>query len=78
MDNGEYKHCLGKELRRIMNAAGNRGVMDYLQGLGAPMHREDDRTMEFLYAASRGDTDKLRHVRAHARAPFLITLDPFL
>lgn len=42
---------------------GSRAVMDYLQGLNAPTNREDDRTTEFLYAAARGDTTKLRHVR---------------
>ena len=42
--------------------AGSRAVMDYLQGLNAPTQKDDDRTVEFLYAASRGDTAKLRHV----------------
>ena len=42
---------------------GSRAVMDYLQGISAPTRKDDDRTMEFLYAASRGDTAKLRHVR---------------
>ena len=42
--------------------AGSRAVMDYLQGINAPTKKDDDRTMEFLYAASRGDTAKLRHV----------------
>ena len=44
--------------------AGSRAVMDYLQGLNAPTQKDDDRTVEFLYAASRGDTAKLRHVSA--------------
>ena len=34
-----------------------------LQGLDAPTAKQDDRTMEFLYAAARGDAAKLRHVR---------------
>ena len=42
--------------------AGSRAVMDYLQGISAPTQKGDDRTMDFLYAASRGDTAKLRHV----------------
>ncbi|KAK9901237.1 hypothetical protein WJX75_001780 [Coccomyxa subellipsoidea] len=41
---------------------GSRAVMDYLQGLNAPTARDDDRTTEFLYAAARGDTTKLRHM----------------
>ncbi|CAL8470996.1 g10538 [Coccomyxa elongata] len=41
---------------------GSRATMDYLQGLNAPTQRDDDRTMEFLYAAARGDTTKLRHM----------------
>ena len=44
--------------------AGSRAVMDYLQGLNGPTQKDDDRTVEFLYAASRGDTAKLRHVSA--------------
>ena len=43
--------------------AGSRAVMDYLRGISAPTRKDDDRTVEFLYAASRGDTAKLRHVR---------------
>lgn len=43
---------------------GSRAVMDYMQGLNAPTQRDDDRTVEFFYAASRGDTAKLRHVSA--------------
>ena len=42
--------------------AGSRAVMDYLQGINAPTQKDDDRVMEFLYAASRGDTARLRHV----------------
>ena len=49
------------------------------QGLGAPTRRDDDRTMEFLYAASRGDTAKLRHVRRNPRSfhmPHLKFVEP--
>ncbi len=53
--------------------AGSRAVMDYLQGINAPTKKDDDRTMEFLYAASRGDTAKLRHVRlSWPRACYLV------
>jgi ankyrin repeat protein len=41
---------------------GSRAVMDYLRGLNAPTQKDDERTVEFLYAASRGNTARLRHV----------------
>jgi hypothetical protein len=42
---------------------GAKPVAQYLQSLGAPVGKEDDRIMAFLYAASRGDTATVRHVR---------------
>ena len=51
---------------------GSRAVMDYLRGLNAPTQKDDDRTVEFLYAASRADTAKLRHVSCLSRAPTLM------
>ncbi len=46
-------------------------VLGSVQGLNAPTQRDDDRTMEFLYAAARGDTTKLRHVGSPWHSPML-------
>jgi hypothetical protein len=52
-------------------------LFDFLQGLNAPTARDDDRTTEFLYAAARGDTTKLRHVSVHGSRRGSTQLDAY-
>lgn len=44
---------------------GARSVIDYLLSVGAPTYKGEQRTAEFLNAASRGDCETLRHMLQH-------------
>ena len=44
---------------------GARAVIDYLLSVNAPTYKGEQRTSEFLNAASNGDCDTLRHMLQH-------------
>lgn len=44
---------------------GARAVIDYLLSVNAPTYKGEQRTAEFLNAASNGDCDTLRHMLQH-------------